>query len=419
MSIRKSLVIVVILALIISAVPAFAQGDEKITLRVMHWTDTMTMQSEWWSSIVEGFEAQHPNVTVETNFIPFAQYLPSLEAMIAGEELPDVFFGHVKVAELGRAGAIVNYSEVFGEEYISQFFPGPVRQFTFDGNVYALPWTAQMFGIFVNGKIMEELGLEPPQTWDDLLAMAPTIIDAGYVPLAWGNAAMNVCPDFFLPLITQYGGDVYALDDLSDPNVSWDSEPVIQALTLLQTLAENNVFVAGINGVTEEQGAQIAYQGRAAMFYAGSWYPGGLFAQQAPEEYLENYYVIKNPALTPDGIHWSGDGSGEGWVVKANSPNTEMALEFVKYLFTDEAYSIHITATQNMPSMPAALDYLENEIVKEMTTWLETDGANHILFGQGSWDAVANVCAGILDGSVEPEEGAAQIQAAVLEARGR
>ncbi len=419
MKVRKALVLLVVLALVVSAVPALAQDDEPVTLRVMHWTDTMTDESEWWRSIIDGFEAQHPNVTVETNFIPFAQYLPALEAMIAGEELPDVFFGHVMVAELGRAGAIVNYSEVMDEEFLSGFFPGPTRQFTFDGNLYALPWTSQMFGIFVNGAIMEELGLEPPETWDELIEMAPTIREAGYIPLSWGNAAGNVCPDFLLPLITQYGGDVYALDDLTDPDVSWDSEPVINALDLLKRLQEAGVFVDGINGVSEEQGAQIAYSGRAAMFYAGSWYPGGLFAQQAPQEWMDNYYVIKNPALTPDDIHWSGNGSGEGWVVNANSDNLDLALEFVQYLFSDEAYQIHIEATQNMPSMPAAMDYLENDIVREMTGWLETDGANHILFGTGSWDAVANVCAGILDGSIEPVEGAAQIQADVEAARAR
>jgi ABC-type thiamine transport system substrate-binding protein len=92
MSIRKTLVVLIVLALVVSTVPAGAQ-DEKITLRVMHWTPTMTMESDWWRSIVEGFEAEHPNVTIESNFVAFEQYLPTLEAMIAGDELPDVFFG--------------------------------------------------------------------------------------------------------------------------------------------------------------------------------------------------------------------------------------------------------------------------------------------------------------------------------------
>ena len=72
-----------------------------------------------------------------------------------------------------------------------------------------------------------------------------------------------------------------------------------------------------------------------------------------------------------------------------------------------------------MPSGPAGFDALVNPFVQEMTGWLETDGTNHILFGQGSWDAVSGVCSSILDGSTTPEEGAAQIQADVLAARAR
>ena len=408
----------VLIALLLITVVSPTLGQEEVTLRIMHWSDSMSNESEWWNAILDDFVAMHPEVTIENNFVPFAQYLPTLEAMIAGEELPDVFFGHVKAAELGRGGLSVNYSEIMDEEFLSQFYPGPTRQFTFDGNVYAVPWTAQMFGIFVNPAIMEEVGVEMPETWDELIEMAPAINDAGYIPLAWGNSAMNVCPDFVLPLITQYGGDVYALDDLSDPDVSWDSEAVVNALALLQDLAENNVFMPGINGVSEAQGAQIWYQGRAAMFYGGSWYPG-IIGNEAPEELAESYYVAKNPALTADGVHWSGNGSGEGWVVKADSPNTELALEFVQYVLSPEIYAQHITATQNMPSMDAGLDFVENEVVQEMTSWLSTDGANHILFGQGSWDAVSGVCAGILDGSITPEDGAAQIQADVMASRER
>lgn len=414
---RKTVLLFVVLVLLLS-VPASLAQDEPVTLRLMHWTDRMTDQNEWWTDILAGFQELHPNVTFENNFIAFPQYLPTLEAMIAGGSLPDVFFGHVKAAELGRAGLGVNYSEVFDEEFLGQFYPGPTRQFTFDGNVYAIPWTAQMFGIFVNPIIMEELGLEPPQTWDELMELAPPINGAGYIPLAWGNAAGNVCPDFVLPIITQFGGDVYALDDLTDPDVSWDSQPVVDALSLLQQLSEAGVFMPGINGVTEEQGAQTFYLGRAAMFYSGSWYPA-VIDQNALEEIAASYYVVKNPALTEDSVHYSGDGSGEGWVVNAKSPNRDLALEFVQYLMSPEVYAQHITATQNMPSMPAGLEYVEHPLVREMTGWLETDGANHILFGQGSWDAVAGVCSSILDGSIDPVAGAAKIQADVLTARGR
>lgn len=397
-------------------IPVFAQD---VTINVMSWEPLLVEGTDWWDEITDGFEAKHPGVTIESNFVPFNQYLTTLAAMTAGDSLPDLFFGHVKSAELGRAGLAVNYSELFEPAFFEHFYAGPVRQFTFDdGDVYALPWTAQIFGLFVNDRIMTELGLTPPGTWDELLAMAPKIREAGLTPIAFGNLAKNVCPDFLLPLIAQYGGDVYALDDLTEAGLTWDSQPVVDALTMMQSLAQAGVFLDGVNGIDERPAWQIAYQGRAAMLYTGSWAPA-VFEAEATQDWLDNYSVQKVPAVTADGVHYTGDGSGEGFVLNAKSPDREMTIEFVKYLFSPEVYDRHIAGNGVFPAMKSAADQVKNPKVLEMLDWMETDGANHILFGAGSWDAVSNVCQGILDGSVEPAAGAAQIQADVLATRGK
>lgn len=418
MKVRFALFLMILLLL--GVVPAVLSQAEPVTLRVMSYdtTDQLTRETPWFDEVLREFEAAHPGVTIEINDLPFPQYLPTLEAMIAGDELPDVFYGHVKTAELGRAGLVIDYRDFVDEEWLARFYPGPLRQTVFDGAVYGVPQDAQLFMLYVNPAIMEELNLEPPVTWDDLIAMAPAINEAGYIPLAWGNSAGNVCPDFFLPLIAQFGGDAWALDDLADPAVSWDSEPVIGALGLLERLAQAGVFMPGINGISEDQARQVWNQGRAAMMYGGSWVPS-IISSEAPVELAESYYIVKNPALTPDDVHWTGNGSGESWVIKANSPNTELAVEFVQYLLSEGPYSAYVTNTQSLPGMGWAAEYIEDPHVQTMTEWLATDGANHILFGQGSWDAVSGVCAAILDGSTTPEEGAKTIQANVLAARER
>lgn len=396
--------------------PAFAADT---TLHVMSWEPMQTAGTPWWDKITAGFEAKHPGVKIETNFVPFNQYLTTLAAMTAGNSLPEVFYGHVKAAELGRAGLAVNYRDVVDDAFLKQFYPGPLRQFTFDGSaVYALPWTAQIFGLFANDRIMKELNLAVPDTWDELIAMAPKIREAGLTPVAFGNLARNVCPDFLLPLIAQYGGDVYALDDLTAPGLSWESKPVVDALTLLQRLAKARVFLDGVNGIDERPAWQIAYQGRAAMLYTGSWAPA-VFEAEATKDWVDNYSVHKVPAVTAGGVHLTGDGSGEGWVVNAKSPAKDLAIAFVKYMFSPEVYDDHITGLGGFPAMPSARDKVTNPKVREMLTWMDTDGADHILFGAGSWDAVSNVCQGILDGSVEPAAGAAQIQADVMATRSK
>ena len=122
----------------------------------------------------------------------------------------------------------------------------------------------------------------------------------------------------------------------------------------------------------------------------------------------------KVPAVTADGVHYTGDGSGEGWVVNAKSPAKDITLEFVKYMFSPEVYDEHIAGLGGFPAMQSALDQVKDPKVQEMVKWMDTDGADHILFGAGSWDAVSNVCQSILDGSIEPAAGAKQIQADVM-----
>lgn len=394
-----------------SAVPAMAQ-----TIQVMTWNAAFAEGNEWWDKITSDFEALHPGVTVEGNFVAFNQYLTSLSAMTAGDSLPDIFWGNVKTLDLGKAGIALDYKTVVDQAFLDQFFPSTLRQFTNGDSVYALPGNAQMFGMFVNDRILNELGLTYPDTWDQLIEMAPKIREAGYTPVAFGNLAKNICPDFFLPLVAQYGGDVYALDALDQDGVSWDSKPVVDALTLMQRLQQAGVFLDGINGVDERPAWQIAYQGRALMLYSNTSAPA-VFEAEGTQDWIDNYSARRVPAVTADGVHYSGDGSGRGFVVNSKGANKDLAVEFLKFFFASDTYNYIMKATADFPSIKASVPQITNPKVAEMATWLETDGANHILFGVGTWDAVSNVCQSILDGSIEPAAGATQIQADVMATR--
>ena len=399
-------------AIALVAIPA--QADT--VLHVMSWQPAYVDSTDYWKKTIDGFEAENPGVKVESNFIAFAQYLPALTAMIASDTLPDVFNGGTKTGELGRSGHLVNFKDVFDDKFFAQFFKGPLRQYTFDGKPYGLPDMAQDFGIFTNDRIMKEVGLSAPQTWDELIADVPKFKAKGYIPLAWGNLTRNTCPDFFLPLIAQYGGDVYALDDHTAPGLSWDSKPVIDALALLERIQKAGVFPDGINGIDDSQAQQLAYQGKAAMLFGGSWNPG-IFAQNGSKDWLDNYSVHKVPAQTPTSIHYAGDGAGEAWSVNADSPNKDLALKFIAYIYRPDVYNWRAKGLQSFPSMQSAVDQIDNPKVKTMISWIATDSADHILFGPGSWDAVSNVCQSALDGSITPEDGAKKIEADVMTAR--
>ena len=87
--------------------------------------------------------------------------------------------------------------DVFDAAFFDRFFKGPLRQYTFDGKPYGLADMAQDFGVFANDRIMKKVGLDVPNTWDEMIADAPKLKAAGFIPLGWGNLTRNTCPDFF------------------------------------------------------------------------------------------------------------------------------------------------------------------------------------------------------------------------------
>ncbi len=108
------------------------------------------------------------------------------------------------------------------EEVLAQYSASSYEQYSLDGHVYAIPEQQTFNVMFYRSDILEELGLEVPNTWKDLIEMLPTIqgnnLSVG-IPSAAGSssssaattAIMSNSPDLslYFSLMFQNGGDIY------------------------------------------------------------------------------------------------------------------------------------------------------------------------------------------------------------------
>ena len=108
------------------------------------------------------------------------------------------------------------------EEVLSHYSPSSYEQYRLDEHIYAIPETQTFNVMFYRKDVLEELGLEVPQTWKELIEMFPTIqgnnLTVG-IPTAAGSstsagastAIMSNVPDLslYFSLLFQYGGDMY------------------------------------------------------------------------------------------------------------------------------------------------------------------------------------------------------------------
>jgi ABC-type glycerol-3-phosphate transport system substrate-binding protein len=396
-----------------------SQPAAKEPVKIMTWTWYTETENEY-NKACEDFNSAQSDIIAENRVYGSSEYLQVLEAAIAGGKGPDILGPHVHAIEYGLAGQTIDLIPAFGEDFLTKFFPSTRRQFTVEGKQYAIGWMAQTFGFFYNPALFEQVGLSAtPEIWEDIVDIAPKFKEAGIIPWAFNNADKWLGCDFYLPLITQATDNpdlVYELDDHVDPNVSWDSQPVVDSLKKFDMLVKGKVFQDGVNGTNWDQSTALFYSGKAAMFFAGSWVPAGI-VQNAPPEFAQSYRVFKTPAWATGKRHWCGNQAGAALAVYSKG-NVDESVTFLKYLYDDERYSEIMNSSFSMPSTIQAAEKVDDPIMKEMTSWLP-DGAPHILFGKGSWDAVSNNVQALTGELMTPEQVAAQIEADVVAARSR
>ena len=113
--------------------------------------------------------------------------------------------------EMAQRGLLANLDWLAEAGHWQQNLPPIVMQnITVDGHVYDAP--VDIHGVnwmFYSTKVFHELGLQPPKSWDEFLAMAPKLQAAGYIPLAFGANAQQESWLFMALLAGVGGSDVY------------------------------------------------------------------------------------------------------------------------------------------------------------------------------------------------------------------
>ena len=108
------------------------------------------------------------------------------------------------------------------KEVLSHYSASSYEQYSLDGHIYGVPEQQTFNVMFYRKDIMEELDLEVPNTWQELIELLPTIqgnnLSIG-IPSAGGSstnavastAVASTAPDLslYFTLLYQYGGDMY------------------------------------------------------------------------------------------------------------------------------------------------------------------------------------------------------------------
>jgi ABC-type glycerol-3-phosphate transport system substrate-binding protein len=158
-----------------------------------------------------------------------------LNAVLAGKG-PDVVLtvGQSDPVNYALRGAVEDLSQFPDlNEVLKSFDPSAYVPYGFQGGIYALPETQSFNVMFYRKDIMNQLGLEIPQTWDDLIAILPTIQQNNMqviMPSTEGtmtNTTANL--NGLLAFLYQNGGTIYDEEGITS---QIDNENAVKAFDI-------------------------------------------------------------------------------------------------------------------------------------------------------------------------------------------
>ncbi|TDR52304.1 carbohydrate ABC transporter substrate-binding protein (CUT1 family) [Halomonas ventosae] len=260
----------------------------------------------------------------------------SLYQQILSAQSSDIDVMQIDVVWPGLlANHLLDLGETLGEEAAAGHFETIVANNTIDGRLVAMPWFTDAGVLYYRKDLLEEHGVEAPETWAELTEIATEIQAAereagndgmwGYVfqGRAYEGLTCNA-----LEWIASYGGGTI-VD--ADGEITIDNAKAAEALDLAASWI-GNISPKGVLNYTEEEARGIFQSGNAV--FMRNWPYAWSLTQSEDSDVAGKVGVVKLPH-GPDGESAATLG---GWnlAVSKYTENREAAADLVAFL-TSEA----------------------------------------------------------------------------------
>lgn len=129
------------------------------------------------TNFVAKFEEANPGIKLNLEVVSWNDLATVVSTRISNDNAPDILNTDT-YAQYAAEGLLMPVSDYCPEELYGDFFPSFIEQSRFsDGVVYAVPDLASARALYYNVDILEEVGIEPPETWAELEDACQAIID--------------------------------------------------------------------------------------------------------------------------------------------------------------------------------------------------------------------------------------------------
>lgn len=320
------------------------ESGDGITLEAISFMGEDTKR-DGFDQVVKAYEKEHPGVKINVQHLDYGTFTTTLQTRIGAGDAPDLIFGtSILNQELVKSGQI----EVLNDyDILDQFTEDQLACMTIEGNTYGVPLDQMVIGVFYNKDMFEEYHVEVPTTLSEFSEVCKTFEDAGVIPFIrpYKDAAyIQYDLDTQLYALIDKTGYTDFFTDLESGKVKFtDSEEMREGLELF---AERLSYLSGDDlGTDPAVSSQQFAEGQSPMYINGSWVVGDIAASN-PDGNFGIFTVPISDIPEENKMYAAVD---DAWMVSSESTHKEEAIDFLKFMTSDEGLEIWAKTAKAIP----------------------------------------------------------------------
>ena len=357
---------------------------------------------------------EESGIEVDIRTLPFDTLRTVLQTQLRSGDGPDVFSygsGPSFGGALVEAGLVEDLTEEY-EERDWQVYDFAKERVTVDGKTYGVPGELETIGLFYNKDVFAELGLEEPQSVDELRAAADAVKASGKTPFAVGDKEGWEGGHLLSMALSSAIGSK-GMEELFAGERSWESPEVVAALSLWKEFDEAGYLPESPTSVDYDTSIAQFFSADAAMIPTGSWLVGEI-------EDNTDFEVGYIPFPAPDGPGIFTGGLGSGPYVSASTDNPDGAIELVDFLASEEHGEWTVENLNTIPPQEIDVDEVEaspllSQVLEDTAAVTEDRDFGYnidVMVSDALNEAMYDGVQAVLTGQRTPEQVAASLEAA-------
>ena len=359
---RAVLALAFVAGAVLAGAPAAASGDTTAPDGTAGW-DVEAVGScdggpmEMWErsggnapmvdALVEAWNQAYPECPISLTYIEHSEMVPQLARAIASGDVPDLMgLDLIYGPQFASAGQLEDITDLIGGEPAAANVPEGHRAVaTWDDRLYGVPLYADVSVLFWNKDLFRDAGLDPevpPTSLQEIHDMAAEINDpangvyGSYLP---GNCAG--CNIFtFAPLMWASGAKIEPAECGDEALVG---ESIVEVLEWARMMHGEGLIDPAAQAETGETFAEVFGSGNVGIMGTGN-FNAALAKQQNPDIDLG---VTLLPGLESGQV--ASFAGGDIVTVPRGSERVEDAVEFMRFILSDDVQSEVYAALGNLP----------------------------------------------------------------------